>query len=125
VLKPGGAIRLVVPDLYQLAQRYIAGRSQGTEDASAEFLYALNLHRDNIYNKEEGFGSKILHVAQGYPHQHKYMYDEPSLRALLNRHHFIDIRPAAYGQSKYVPEIAEVENRAEGIPAIYLEAVKN
>jgi predicted SAM-dependent methyltransferase len=123
VLKPNGCIRLVVPDLLQLARRYLEEIGEGDPKASHSFLYAMNLHLENTpLAKNRLF--RLIHWCQGYPHQHKYMYDSFSLTHRLQSADFVEIRQTGYGQSGYIPEIRDVEFSAEGIPAIYVEAKK-
>jgi len=124
VLKPGGALRIIVPDLLQLAQRYVAAFEAGDAEASKEFLWALNLHLTNTCPEDESRLKKFIHWWQGFPHQHKYMYDLRSLKANISRFPFRDLQESAYGVSNYVAQIKDVENTGEGVPAIYVEAVK-
>jgi predicted SAM-dependent methyltransferase len=124
VLKPQGIIRLVVPDLFQLAQRYLAEIGNGDHNASHSFLYALNLHLENSAGKTKQI-FRMIHWWQGYPHQHKYMYDAFSLTDRLQEAKFAEIRQSGYGRSDYIPEILDVECTAEGIPGIYFEAKKS
>ena len=124
VLKPQGIIRLVVPCLYQNAKNYITQYDKGEENASRQLLYVLNLHRQNAYGPAHNIIYKLIHWYQGYPHQHKYMYDKYALQKKLRAHGFRAIKEGSYGQSFYIEEILEVENTREGVPSIYLEAVK-
>ena len=124
VLRPGGIIRLVVPDLYHAAKDYAAGFETGDPGAAEHFLALLNLHREGAYAPTRGLLYRLTHWAQDWPHQHKYMYDASNLRALMAEHGIRDIVQSRYAESTLIPEIAEVENTAEGIQAIYLEGVK-
>ena len=49
VLRPGGVLRLVVPDLYQAAKAYVTELEGGNAKASERLLFTLNLHRENTY----------------------------------------------------------------------------
>jgi predicted SAM-dependent methyltransferase len=124
VLKPGGIIRLVVPDLHQLAKIYIDEYKSGNKSATRDFLYWMNLCRDNTYPKNKSIIVKIINFLQDYPHQHKYMYDFTSLSQILSDNKYTDLQQATYSQSKYIPEINQVEYTSEGVVSIYIEAKK-
>lgn len=125
VLKPDGVIRLVVPDLLQLARRYVAEIGSGDYKASGKFLYAINLHLESGHFNATKAVFRLVHWWQDYPHQHKYMYDAFSLADRLQEAKFVDIRQRCHGKSDYIPEILDVENDGGGTPpAIYLEAKK-
>lgn len=124
VLKPGGIIRLVVPDLHQLTQIYLDRSKSGDVSATSDFLYWMNLSKDNTYPRDRSLVVKIINLWQDYPHQHKCMYDFASLSKLLVEHKYLDLLPASYAHSKYIPEIEQVEYSSEGVVSIYLEAKK-
>jgi len=124
VLRSNGVIRVVVPDLYTLAKKYINEYEEGSiSDPSVEFMWALNLHREGQY-RNESFPKRILSMLQKYPHQHKYMYDSKSMRMLLEKFGFIDIRFDTYGKSEYIDEILDVEGVKESYLSVYIEARK-
>lgn len=123
VLKPGGTIRIVVPDLFQLSNEYLQKYSEGDASASDSFLYFMNMHVEGQYRSTSVL-HRILGILQNYPHQHKYMYDRISLKGKLVNNGFSNIKEATYGESFYLKEIKEVEYSREGVPSIYLEAKK-
>ncbi len=123
-LKCGGALRIVVPDLYQIAKIYIRDFGQGNNNAAREFLYQLNLHRENCYPPSNSKIYQMFSWLQDWPHQHKYMYDKQSLGVLLAKHGFHRLTFCSYGFSSYIPEIKELEATAEGVPSIYAECIK-
>jgi cyclopropane fatty-acyl-phospholipid synthase-like methyltransferase len=124
VLRPGGVIRLVVPDLRRLAEAYVEALAGGDDRASERFLYALNMHADQTYGPDRTVLVRLVNWLQGYPHQHKYMYDAATLGSVVSSHGFRAVRAATYGRSELIPEIADVEHTAEGIPSVYVEAVR-
>ena len=125
VLEKKGVIRIVVPDLKVLSENYLSSLDSTDHKASQEFLYAMNLHKENAYAQDLNIFSKLINLMQGYPHQHKYMYEEYSLKHLLHNSSFENIDVASYGESRYVHNISDVECTAEGIPSIYLEALNH
>jgi predicted SAM-dependent methyltransferase len=124
-LKPGGVIRIVVPDLYKISKKYISEYENSTyENTSTEFImWAINMHRDGQYGNI-GFFKKLILEWQGYPHQHKFMYDEKSLTKLFERSNFKNIQSLTYGNSSYIDEINEVEGTKESYLSVYIEAKK-
>lgn len=122
-LKPGGVIRVVVPDLYQISKKYISEYEAcvGGTDTTKFIMWAINMHREGQYGNI-GLFKKLILEWQGYPHQHKYMYDSNSLR--LRFSNFVDSRLSSYGVSHYIPEIHEVEGTKESYLSVYLEAKK-
>jgi len=102
ILKPGGILRLIVPDLKYFCERYIAG----TTKSNAEELNAALL----FHNKSEpiGFVRRAL-LAFGDLHTHKFMYDGPALVRLVTSCGFIDASERNYHDS-LIPEIRQIES---------------
>jgi predicted SAM-dependent methyltransferase len=123
-LKPGGVIRLVVPDLYKISKRYIDEYEQGGQgDPTTFIMWAVNMHREGQYGTP-GLFKKLVFEWQGYPHLHKYMYDEKSLAIRMYEAGFRDLVSLEYGVSRLIPEIKEVEGTRESYLSVYLEGVK-
>lgn len=123
-LKPGGVIRIVVPDLYQIALQYIDEYNATINGDPTKFImWAINMHREGQYGSPSFF-RKVIYELQGYPHQHKFMYDSKSLTSVFNNHGFSNINAMSYGNSKLINEIAEVEGTKESYLSVYLEAQK-
>lgn len=123
-LKPGGVIRIVVPDLYQIALQYIEEFNATTNGDPTKFImWAINMHREGQYGSPSFF-KRIIYELQGYPHQHKFMYDSKSLTSVFNNHGFRNINAMSYGNSKLINEIADVEGTKESYLSVYLEAQK-
>jgi predicted SAM-dependent methyltransferase len=124
-LRPGGVIRIVVPDLYALSRRYVDAVDRGESGAADEFLYCLNLHQDGQYPPERPRVLRLVSYLQKYPSQHKYMYDRFTLPELMRSSGFVGLREGRYAESHYLAaEISEVENTAEGVPSIYWDGLK-
>jgi predicted SAM-dependent methyltransferase len=123
-LKRGGAIRIVVPDLYKICKRYIADYESGKENPSEYILWAINMHREGQYGSNLGLMKKAILEWQGYPHQHKYMYDEKSLTKKIGNYGFENILSLEYGRSEYIETINDVEGDKESYLSVYIEAKK-
>jgi predicted SAM-dependent methyltransferase len=88
VLKKGGCIRLVLPDLNKLIAQYIK-----SNDADAFILKTLLTH-----NQPRTFVER-LKLAMVGARNHQWMYDAPSLTRLLLSHGFEDIRIMGAGET--------------------------
>jgi predicted SAM-dependent methyltransferase len=124
-LKPGGTIRIVVPDLYKICKKYIHEYEiEGKMDPTEFIMWAINMHREGQYGKKINWFKKMVLEWQGYPHQHKFMYDEKSLANKLKQNGFNNIASLSYGVSEYIPEIRDVEGTKESYLSVYLEGKK-
>jgi predicted SAM-dependent methyltransferase len=123
-LKKGGVIRLVVPDLHKVCLKYIEEYADPSlEDPTVYILWAMNLHREAQYTNEN-FLSRLINEFRGYPHQHKFMYDDKSLAYRMKNAGFSEIKSCVYGESNYIPEIKDVEGASESYLSAYVEAKK-
>jgi predicted SAM-dependent methyltransferase len=125
-LKPGGVIRIVVPDLYQICKRYIEEYESSCEpkvDTTKFIMWAINMHREGQYGSI-GLLKKIILEWQGYPHQHKFMYDKNSLSTKFKEYNFSQLTLSSYGESNFIAEINDVEGTKESYLSVYLEAKK-
>jgi|LQYC01.1.fsa_nt_gi Uncharacterized protein conserved in bacteria len=117
-LRGGGVIRIIVPDLFQTAQKYVDCMiNDPQKEHSYNFLRDLNMSSKSY----EGIW-KIIYNKFG-PSKHLSMYDEWSLKTLLEKHGFTKIQRMVYGQS-HIPDIKLVEDKGRHEMAICLEAVK-
>lgn len=106
VLKPGGWMRIVVPDLRLLAEKYVK-----KEINADEFLKRLNLIDD-----------RPLFQRLLFPHScHRYMFDFDSLKALLLSCGFRAVERRAFRKG-VVPDLDLLDNREE--ESLFVEALK-
>lgn len=105
VMKPGGLLRVVVPDLAIGVRQYLAAMQVNPHDAKAapEFLNWLQLSRP------------------GARDPHLWMYDAPSLAAMLNDCGFINAVVCEYQKGR-APDCDILDNRP--IDSLHLEAEK-
>lgn len=111
-------IRIIVPDLMELAKRYLDLMINDPKGRhSYDFLHNLHLHDE----PHKG----ILKIAYKFFNHnvHKSMYDEWSLRDLLEKHGFCKIERMSYGQSR-IPDIKIVEDKGRHESSVCLEGVK-
>ena len=110
VLKKGGLLRLIVPDLELMARNYLKeiekirnGQLGGHYLPSEKFLNMLDLGNEKI---KTPFILKIFSSGR-----HRWMYDQFSLTALLTSCGFVDIRKKSYKVGE-VPDINFLDNRS-------------
>jgi SAM-dependent methyltransferase len=106
ILEPGGLFRLIVPDLYERAKKYVAAVEMKSSDASAEFLKSSCLGLE----KRPRTPFDYLRNAIGGS-AHLWMWDEFSMTAALQRAGFVDIRRCEFGDSPD-PMFAIVEQKS-------------
>jgi predicted SAM-dependent methyltransferase len=121
VLRPGGMVRIIVPDLRRLAQSYVDGdrevfgeRDELLADAFASGIYSHPHPASWVRQKAR----RLLRADDG---GHKWMYDEETLTARLRDAGFVDIIRVERGQGRDA-EVAALDLR----PGYHLhvEAVK-
>ena len=98
VLKPGGVVRVVVPDLEYAVSLYAQGRK---EDMLTQYFFVED--DDSYYAR------------------HKYMYDYESLAAQLLAIGFKDIQRQSF-QSGKTPDLKVLDNRPDD--SLYVEAMR-
>jgi len=111
ILRPGGRIRLAVPDLALLVQEYL-------ETGDADQL----IDRTHMsHGRPRGFSSRLKATIVG-PRRHLWMYDGPSLSKLLVNSGFADARimPAGVTSIENPGGLDLAERSRE---SVYVEAV--
>lgn len=118
LLKPGGLIRIVVPDLAAVVEGYRQERAAGDPHA-ADRLF------DNLWVVDKGLGRYPvwLQPLKSFLRTdvHRWLYDEASLSTLLAEVGFIDLRRCRYLESE-IPGVEQVENPERLHRALCLEA---
>jgi len=129
VAKPGGVVRIVVPDLHSMAQDYLHGNG-GEQNANSQSVSAA----DHL-NERLGFRSaarlggnpvfKFYAIWKDF-HSHKWMYDSDSLCRYMQKAGFADVRARGYLESE-IPGIEEIEEaeRVLGGAGICVEGRKS
>jgi len=121
VLKAGGIIRLVIPDIEFLARKYLADKESapaGNPKPAKEFAKSLCIA---TYD-----GKPWVRLAQMLTsfEGHKWFYDADSLKALLIEAGFTNVQLKAYLNSR-IHDIADVEREGRLEGAICVEGVKS
>ena len=108
VLKPGGVLRIVVPDLKIFVSDYLSAYDDPL--ASHKFISRLLLT------------SGLRDIVHSGAH-HKQMFDERSLVHLLRAAGFVSPEVRSFGSSR-IPKIEEIELESRRTESLYVEAVK-
>jgi Methyltransferase domain len=123
MLKSGGTIRLIVPDLAARAEAYVNRAKSGDADAAEAFMRGCYLGREA---RPRGLVGNIRSVFGGS--DHLWMWDEASMRRELDRAGFVNIRRANFGDAAD-PMFAAVEEPTrfidDGIIEIAFDATKS
>jgi predicted SAM-dependent methyltransferase len=110
VLRPGGIIRIAVPDIKKQIAHY-----NECGDANA-FIEATHL----CVSRPRSLAQRLRLLLVGTRH-HQWMYDGNSLSALLQKHGFIKADVMPVGQTK-IHEPPDLQERAS--ESVYVEAEK-
>ena len=129
VLRPGGVVRIVVPDLAPLIRGYMTG----------EFPKWLDAHGNMTERADRLILGLLMRVPQPARtnavkkvydnmydfHSHKWMYDAASLTAMLRRAGFSDVTNPGVFESR-IAEIREVEQESRVVDGagVVAEGVK-
>ncbi len=122
VLQPGGVLRIIVPDLRQLASQYLAWTQEedsARAGAAKRFVDSLNLAAFRTW--PSGWPWRLIrHLSHA---GHRSVHDEASLRELMKEGGFVDIRRCRHLQSR-LPEFAAVETEDRHEASVCLEGIR-
>ncbi len=118
VLKPGGLLRIVVPDI----AKYIAAYSE----MGWEAMHKLRTIDDQLHDAANGSQwhtkMEVLNHLFRQGHEHKYAYDSETLKWVLEHCGFKNVTVSECGQSRD-PECA-IDNSSRSFESLYVEAEK-
>jgi SAM-dependent methyltransferase len=111
VLRPGGVIRLVVPDLRSMVARYLQNKNGGSPSPSERVAAADKLNEKLGFRSPAAPGGNFLFkfysIWKDF-HHHKWMYDSDSLIHYMEAAGFAGVSEREYLHSD-IPAIEEVE----------------
>lgn len=113
VLKPQGALRIVVPDLRILIENYLAG---GDADHFVASLYI-------VPTEPEGFLSRVKCALVG-GRLHLWMYDAESLRELMRTAGFASVVTLPAGETT-IKGVEGIDLRERCEESLYVEALNS
>lgn len=113
VLKPGGIVRIVVPDGELYLRTYLR-KIIGDQEVS--FPFSTQDQYQNVY-------SPIMSVNRIFrAHGHQYIFDFDCLNHLLTKWRFVAIKREAYLSGRLPALLLDTESRA--VESLYVEAQK-
>lgn len=112
VLYPGGVLRLALPDLRMLAERYVSSGDPAAADTFVEqTLMGQTTSPRGGARVIEKFGSPA----------HKWMYDAASLEHRLETHGFSNIEECKFGEGR-CPDVEALDLPNRRDESFYIEA---
>lgn len=114
VLRPGGVIRLVVPDLHAMALNYLGKKNSSSSSVAENAAAADHLNERLAFrNPSPPTGNIVFKLYSLWKnfHSHKWMYDGESLAYYLKLAGFQEVSEREFRQSA-IPGIEEVEEEA-------------
>jgi SAM-dependent methyltransferase len=103
MLRPGGVFRLIVPDLYERARRYVMDVDRKSPDAAITFLRSTHL---GLEQKPRTPLQYLRQMIGGT--MHFWMWDEYCMSVELHHAGFVNVRRCQFGDSPD-PMFAKVE----------------
>ena len=108
ILEPGGAIRIVAPDLYGMARAYVENDRSWFEKA---FPYLSDpVEAINLIFYQGG--------------AHHYIYDSEALQTVLREAGFELVTPSSFGRSAWPELNVDLDDDLRTIKSVYVEACK-
>lgn len=128
ILKPGGVLRICVPDMEEISKKYLSkdisfflkleDQSDGKNSSlSIADLFVKSFYGYDIYLKPSFFGKIRSNFIRG----HFWMYDYQSLKTILRETGFFDIQRLRSARGK-TPDIKNLDIHKEG--SLFIEARK-
>jgi len=105
-LKPGGVLRLVVPDLQSMVVEYLNSKRNGGSRSAADNLNEKLAFRPSAPRTGNAL-VRFYHLWKDF-HSHKWMYDSDSLVGYLEEAGFHEVAKMEFCRSA-IPGIEEVE----------------
>jgi predicted SAM-dependent methyltransferase len=118
VLKPGGVIRLIVPD----AEKYLRAYCEGNWEQLRRIRPLDSEDKDVYFHCKYNAPMELINVVFRQGHEHKYAYDCANLDFLLRRYGFSTVARQAFGQS-LMPELC-LDQPIRASESLYVDARK-
>ncbi len=112
VLKPGGVLRVIVPDLNRFVERYLQG-----EFKSTEFVKKLSVIP---FSRNDSWYARMFSSYFRFPH--KCMYDLDDMKALIENAGFEITSTSA--ENSAIEDLENIERPDRLVNAIVVEAIK-
>ncbi len=117
-LKPGGVIRLIVPDV----EKYLRAYSEGGWEGLSK-IRPLKPDRTDYYGGSQyNTRMELINVVFRQGHEHKFAYDHETLEFVLRRYGFGTVLRQEFGRS-LMPELS-LDQPTRASESLYVEAKK-
>jgi hypothetical protein len=119
-LKPGGFLRIIVPDLEVFAKSYISSK----RDQSSQDQASISFMQDTLLGVKSTRSSYFSRLKEAFSNsKHQWMWDQESLVKAVKDHSFSVVRPCVYGDWSD-ERFSEVEREKDYRFAVGIEAQK-
>jgi predicted SAM-dependent methyltransferase len=118
VLKPGGVIRLIVPD----AEKYLQAYCEGSWEHLRRIRPLDSEDKDVYFHCKYNTPMELINVVFRQGHEHKYAYDWATLDFLLSHYGFPTVTRQPFGQS-LMPELC-LDQPIRATESLYVDARK-
>jgi predicted SAM-dependent methyltransferase len=122
LLRPGGTVRIAVPDLANVIGMYADETFLATPTAAADVLEPTAVEARALFGDSFGTRGERLNVCM-YGWGHAYLYDETDLVRLLTNAGFTTVARRPHGESLHEP-LRGLETRPPLQSALIVEGTK-
>jgi predicted SAM-dependent methyltransferase len=122
VLRPGGLLRLTIPDLEIYAAKYVAGERAFFEPIIRKYAENMKKNKKKYWLVRTPGGVFMSRVVQRFYH-HRWMYDFETLKSCLEETGFSKVLKQSCGKSVN-PEVGAMDSEGRSFETLYVEAVK-
>jgi predicted SAM-dependent methyltransferase len=119
VMKPGGVLRIVVPD----AERYIMAYAKGGWGELSSIRSLTEGRKDPwLHGTEYNTRMELINLVFRQGNEHKFAYDYETLAFVLERYGCVQVARRGFGESR-LPEIC-IDKKERAPESLYVEGVK-
>ena len=122
ILKPGGLLRLTIPDLEIYAAKYAAGDRAFFEPIISKYAEKMEKDRKKYWLVRSPGGAFMSRVVRRFYH-HQWMYDFETLKSCLEELSFSKVLKQSCGKSLRA-EVGAMDREDRAYETLYVEAVK-
>jgi predicted SAM-dependent methyltransferase len=122
VLRPGGLLRLTIPDLDIYAAKYVAGDRAFFEPVIRKYAQNIKRNRKKYWLVRSPGGVFMSRAVHRFYH-HQWMYDFETLKSCLEELSFSKVVKQSCGKS-LKPEVGAMDREDRSFETLYVEAVK-
>jgi predicted SAM-dependent methyltransferase len=118
VLRPGGVLRIIVPD----AERYLAAYARGGWEELTRMRPLDEKLQDHWFHHTYNTRMELINVVFRQGYDHRFAYDYETLEFVLRRYGFREVQQQSYRRSN-MPELC-IDQEVRASESLYVEGVK-